>query len=159
MSSQNSLSKEQQSLGDFFKHSDDSTDDSTEVIESDKSESEINENCDTKLDNSLSKEPQTQVIEVKSGTNYWVSDKVKQRKNAYMREYHKRKKLQQQSLIDHLKQHQIHGRQISLLSINNKQATREIDTEEKYLILINDLLATLQENGLLNDYNIEPLRS
>ena len=101
---------------------------------------------------------ETKIITMNKETNYWVSDKVKQKRKAYHREYYLRKKQEQQGIIERLKRHQLRGRSLTLMNISGKTAVRKIECEDDYERLISDLLSTLVDNGLLNDFSIESLQ-
>ena len=94
-------------------------------------------------------------ITINSKTNYWISDKVKAHKREYRKEYYRRKKSEQEELIRSLKANQIIGATVTILNLSGKQTIRKITTEQNYLKLCDDLLATLQANRIINDYSID----
>ena len=99
-------------------------------------------------------------ITIKEKTNYWLSDKAKAKKREYHKRYYqilKERKQQQLDLIEELKSKQITGCSITLMNVNGKTSTRSIRNEEEYLNLINDLISSLVDNGLLADYSIDAL--
>ena len=147
------------SLVNFLGHSGDTTEDNEDDYKNAEKESdEKEEDCSDNCDKSLGKDPSKQVIEIKKDTNYWLSDKARAKKSAYMREYQRRKKQEQQDLIERLKRHQLRARSITLMNISGKTAVRKIECEDDYERLISDLLSTLVDNGLLNDFSIESLQ-
>ena len=110
-----------------------------------------------KLDEKQDDKPDVskKTITINSKTNYWISDKVKAHKREYRKEYYRRKKQEQQELIESLKDKQIKGATIAILNLSGKQTVRKITTEQNYLKLCDDLLATLQANRIINDYSID----
>lgn len=68
----------------------------------------------------------------------------------YQRAWNKKRKEQ----FEELKKNQIKGVQITLLNINNKLRNITIKNENDYLKLLDDLLATLRDNQLINDYSV-----
>ena len=97
---------------------------------------------------------QTKTITVNKKTNYWISDKVKAHRKEYARKYYKRKKQQQETLIEDLKSKQIIGTKIAILNVSGKEAIRNINSEQEYIKLLDDLLFTLKANKIINDYLI-----
>ena len=98
-------------------------------------------------------QPQVQTSEEtppKPGQKYWLSAEAKKKKCQYMREYNERKKQE----FEILKQHQLQPRQLTLLNINGKVITRHLNSDADYAKLIEDLVGTLLDNKLLNDYQI-----
>ena len=102
-------------------------------------------------------EPEKEVIQIKKGTNYWLSTAAKNKKKEYAKEYYKRKKQQQETLIEDLKSKQIIGTKITLLNISGKETIRNINSEQEYIKLLDDLLFTLKANKIINDYLISEL--
>ena len=68
----------------------------------------------------------------------------------YQRAWNKKRKEQ----FEELKKNQIKGVQITLLNLNNKLRNITIKNENDYLKFLDDLLATLRDNQLINDYTL-----
>ena len=68
----------------------------------------------------------------------------------YQRAWNKKRKEQ----FEELKKNQIKGVQITLLNLNNKLRNITIKNENDYLKFLADLLATLRDNQLINDYTL-----
>ena len=99
-------------------------------------------------------------ITMKKKTNYWMSDEAKKKKQAYGKQYYQRMKEKQQAqleLLEELKSKQITGCSITLMNVNGKTSTRAIHDEQDYLTLIDDLITSLVDNGLVADYSIDAL--
>ena len=97
---------------------------------------------------------------MKKKTNYWMSDEAKKKKQAYGKQYYQRQKEKQQAqleLLEELKSKQITGCSITLMNVNGKTSTRAIHDEQDYLTLIDDLITSLVDNGLVADYSIDAL--
>ena len=146
MTSVNTIGNDNESLCDFL-----SLPNECESIVSSIAEpiQKSDENTDDKQDNN------TKTITINSKTNYWVSDKVREKQKAYHKDYYRRKKQEQHELIKALKSKQIIGSTVTILNLSGKQTVRKITTEQNYLKLCDDLLATLQANRIINDYSID----
>ena len=96
---------------------------------------------DIKQDSSLEIPP-------KAGQKYWLSSEAKKKKNEYMRGYY----IKQKEALQHLREHQIHPRDIKIFNVNGKVLVRHLETEADYVRMIDDAFGTLVDNRLLTDY-------
>ena len=94
--------------------------------------------------------PQEKPVEVppKAGQKYWLSSEAKKKKNEYMRSYY----IKQKEALQHLREHQIHPRDIKIFNVNGKVLVRHLETEADYVRMIDDAFGTLVDNRLLTDY-------
>ena len=84
----------------------------------------------------------------KAGQKYWLSSEAKKKKNEYMRSYY----IKQKEALQHLREHQIHPRDIKIFNVNGKVLVRHLETEADYVRMIDDAFGTLVDNRLLTDY-------
>ena len=150
MTSENTKESDAQSLCDFLGLQNDAESIVESITESIEKSDE--KQADKPDDN---QNDDVQTITVKKGTNYWLSKQAKEKRKAYHRDYYHRKKNEQQELIESLKAKQIIGATVTILNLSGKTAVRKITTEQNYLKLCDDLLATLQANRIINDYSID----
>ena len=87
-------------------------------------------------------------IPPKAGQKYWLSSEAKKKKNEYMRGYY----IKQKEALQHLREHQIHPRDIKIFNVNGKVLVRHLETEADYVRMIDDAFGTLVDNRLLTDY-------
>ena len=85
--------------------------------------------------------PQEKPVEVppKAGQKYWLSSEAKKKKNEYMRSYY----IKQKEALQHLREHQIHPRDIKIFNVNGKVLVRHLETEADYVRMIDDAFGTL----------------
>ena len=94
-----------------------------------------------------------------SDTEFDKTAKERERKRKLKRqkarEYHAKKRAE----IARLRAQQIRGCELILFNINGVINRLEIDTEQKYVQAIENLVGTLKDNQLLSDYDLAPLRA
>ena len=76
------------------------------------------------------------------------------KRREYKRNYQKEWRKRRSQELEELKTKQIKGAQICLLNINNKLRNISVQSEQEYIDFLDDLLATLRDNGLINDYSL-----
>ena len=106
-------------------------------ISSSESEEEKRSMCDTEWDRTV---------------------KERQRKAAEKRQKARERNEKKKAEIARLRAQQIRGCELILFNVNGVIRRLEIDTEEKYIQTLENLVGTLKDNELLNDYDIAPLR-
>ena len=84
--------------------------------------------------------------------------KERQRKAAEKRQKARERNEKKKAEIARLRAQQIRGCELILFNVNGVIRRLEIDTEEKYIQTLENLVGTLKDNELLNDYDIAPLR-
>ena len=84
--------------------------------------------------------------------------KERQRKAAENRQNARERNERKKAEIARLRAQQIRGCELILFNVNGVIRRLEIDTEEKYIQTLENLVGTLKDNELLNDYDIAPLR-
>ena len=84
--------------------------------------------------------------------------KERQRKAAEKRQKARERNETKKAEIARLRAQQIPGCELILFNVNGVIRRLEIDTEEKYIQTLENLVGTLKDNELLNDYDIAPLR-
>ena len=87
-------------------------------------------------------------IPPKAGQKYWLSSEAKKKKNEYMRTRY----IQKKEALQHLREHQIHPRDIKIFNVNGKVLVRHLETEADYVRMIDDAFGTLVDNCLLTNY-------
>ena len=93
-----------------------------------------------------------------SDTEWDRTVKERQRKAAEKRQKARERNERKKAEIARLRAQQIRGCELILFNVNGVIRRLEIDTEEKYIQTLENLVGTLKDNELLNDYDIAPLR-
>ena len=96
-------------------------------------------------------EDTTAIVKVESKTEIVVAPSADEIKRQRSREAYQRQK----ERIAALKENQVRGCKVFLFNINSKIRSVEITNEDDYRKFIEDLLGTLKDNQLLNDFLID----
>ena len=109
-----------------------------------------NETVKAQTDDVIKHEINDSSLEIppKAGQKYWLSSEAKKKKNEYMRARY----IQKKEALQHLREHQIHARDIKIFNVNGKVLVRHLETEADYVRMIDDAFGTLVDNRLLTDY-------
>ena len=111
-----------------------------------------------KVDQEESSESESVPAKEMSDTEWDKTVKERQRKAAEKRQKARERNEKKKAEIARLRAQQIRGCELILFNINGVINRLEIDTEEKYVKALENLVGTLKDNDLLSDYDIAPLR-
>ena len=99
-----------------------------------------------------------QIITIKAGQKCWFSDEVKAKRKESQKRYREKRRIELQRMQQEYKQlvrHKLKHREVRLANIDGKIAIRHLETDDDYVNLINDLLQTLVNGGLLDDFSVD----
>lgn len=78
----------------------------------------------------------------------------REKKNAYNRIYRREKRKKEKEDYESLKAHQIASHQITIKNNTGKLVTYDLNSNERYMQLIEDLLVSLQNNHIIEAFTI-----
>ena len=105
--------------------------------------------------NTISENPDTVQITIKKNQKYWVSDEVKKRKREWQAAYMRRKKQQLDDKIRCLEERQIKPHTIKFTLYSDRKRERTIETDQQLVEFIDDLLTSLQDAGVITEYEFQ----
>ena len=97
----------------------------------------------------------TQTITIKANQKYWLSPEAKEKRKAYMKSYHKRKREELDTELKRLSSQQFREHVVSFTLFNDQERRRIIRNDDDLVRFLTDLLETLQENSIIKDFSLK----